>query len=93
VKLPQNKLFWFILTTILFMEIPMTCVPQIVRMFQTGSSRDVSIMAWLSASFFSLLWVMLGLKDMNRLRIWASVLFMVSEFIVATFAIILRVLK
>jgi uncharacterized protein with PQ loop repeat len=89
-RITKNKTFWKIAAALLFLEVPISCAPQLFKMWQTGSSRDVSVAAWLSMACFSVLWALYGLRDADKIRIWTGVLFCGSEIIVAMYAIALR---
>jgi hypothetical protein len=52
--------FWKLLPVFILLDAPATCFPQIWRMFETGSSRDVSLICWAMCGTSSILWALQG---------------------------------
>jgi hypothetical protein len=65
-------------------------VPQIHRIFERGSSADVSILSWSWMAIMAVLWVYQGVRDKSPVLVWSSVIWALNNASVAVVAAIYR---
>lgn len=85
----KNKLAT-LLMIILVMDAPVSTAPQVIKMFNTGSSQDVSIITWCGMFFMALLWTWVAKKESSPKLVVGSALWAVCDLIVAVVAAFFR---
>jgi uncharacterized protein with PQ loop repeat len=86
----MNKRIQFVIQSLLILDGFFAGVPQLYRIFERGSSADVSIISWSWMAVMAVLWVYQGIQDKSPVLLWSSVIWGVNNASVAVFAAVFR---
>lgn len=74
----------------LIVESPAICGAQAWRIVETGSARDVSLLAWFAATVSSVVWALHADRVRDRVMRWASWTWTASNAVVLVVAVAYR---
>ena len=87
-KIPE--FVWKTIGALVIVDSSACCIPQIIRMYETGSSRNVSLLTWTLCGTTSALWTMQAVHDKSRMLAWGAGLWTFWNFTTVLVALTFR---
>lgn len=79
-----------LLSLVVVIDAPLTCLPQIIRIVRNHSSNDVSLLTWLMCCITSIIWACVANKDKSTTLTIGCSIWAIMDLLVLVLALVYR---